>query len=173
MQAGTTLDRVIQSAVEYERDGAQGRGVPVELIQRGDLPALCLDGALLERAIANLIRNAVSVSPPGSSVKVIREQLSTDPEGREGSWVRIGVEDQGPGVSPELRAQLFVPFVSHEVASAGRPAGVGLGLALSREIARAHGGDLFLENSPPPGAVFSIWLPLQLPLSAASLLPSP
>lgn len=173
MQAGTTIDRVIQSAIEYERDGAQGRGVPVELIQRGDLPALCLDGALLERAIANLIRNAVSVSPPGSSVKVVREQLPTDPEGREGSWVRIGVEDQGPGVSPELRAQLFVPFVSHEVTTAGRPAGVGLGLALSREIARAHGGDLFLENSPPPGAVFSIWLPLQLPLSASPLPSSP
>ncbi|MCS6899287.1 MAG: HAMP domain-containing sensor histidine kinase [Myxococcales bacterium] len=163
IQAGTTLDQVIEAAVEYERDDAQVKGVPIHVERQGELPTMSLDGPLMERAIANLIRNAVSVSPQGEPVRLSREVRRTDPDGREGSWVQIRVQDRGPGVRKDVRTQLFTPFVSHEVPSASRPAGIGLGLALSREIIRAHGGELRLEDHEPPGATFSIWLPLPKP----------
>lgn len=173
MQAGTTLDRVIEGAVEYEREDARERGIPLEVERRGDLCTMALDGALLERALANLIRNAVSVSPPGQPVRVEREVLRSALDGRSGPWVRIRVRDHGPGVSEALRPQLFTPFVSLEVAGAARSAGVGLGLALSREIVRAHGGELCLDDEPPPGATFSIWLPLQRSSPSESFATAP
>ena len=63
------------------------------------------------------------------------------------------VQDNGPGVSPQVRPRLFEPFVT------GKPSGVGIGLALSRNIARAHGGDLVLEDGAP-GVTFILTLPL-------------
>ncbi len=168
IQAGTALDRVIEAAIEYEQDDAQARGVTIQVECQGELPPLSLDGPLLERAIANLIRNAVSFSAPGDPVRVSREVRHTDPDGKEGVWVQIRIQDRGPGVRKDVRAQLFTPFVSHGVASVSRPAGVGLGLALSREIIRAHGGDLRLEDHEPPGATFSIWLPLPKPIATTA-----
>lgn len=158
VETGIVLERVIQAAIEYERDGAQERAVRVEVERRGELPVMSMDGALLERAVANLIRNAVSFSPKGEMVQVFLELRATNASGNTGPWVRVCVQDKGPGVSETLRAQLFTPFVSHGNPGGGRPAGVGLGLALSREIARAHGGDLTLDDSSL-GASFSIWLP--------------
>jgi len=64
------------------------------------------------------------------------------------------VRDNGPGIPEPLRARLFEPFVT------GKPNGVGIGLALSRRIARAHGGDLELE-APGPGASFLLTLPAE------------
>jgi signal transduction histidine kinase len=66
----------------------------------------------------------------------------------------VRVSDNGPGVPAELRARLFEPFVT------GKPSGVGIGLALSRRIALAHGGDLALEPGGA-GASFLLTLPAE------------
>jgi signal transduction histidine kinase len=72
----------------------------------------------------------------------------------EGSQARVRVMDNGPGVSKTVRPRLFEPFVT------SKPNGVGVGLALSRRIARAHGGDIVLEDSQP-GAAFDLILPAE------------
>jgi signal transduction histidine kinase len=72
--------------------------------------------------------------------------------GRTGDTCFVRVIDNGPGVAEEIRPRLFEPFVT------GRSNGVGIGLALSRRIARAHGGDLRLVDNPR-GTCFELTLP--------------
>ncbi|HVW71504.1 MAG TPA: ATP-binding protein, partial [Steroidobacteraceae bacterium] len=71
----------------------------------------------------------------------------------EGGDVAVSVSDQGPGLAPGMEPQLFSPF------STTKPAGTGLGLAMSRTVARAHGGDLEYQANFPRGASFTLTLP--------------
>ncbi len=101
----------------------------------------------LRQIALNLLANAASFSPDGGEVLVSITQM--------GQSLGIEIQDQGAGVQKEMREKLFDPFVS------GREGGTGLGLALSRSLAQAHGGDLILESSSSEGSVFQLTLPLQ------------
>ena len=103
-----------------------------------------LDAALVRRALDDLVRNAVRHSFAEGCVRLRGVAM-------EGS-IRITVEDDGPGVPPELRAQIFEPFVT------GSASGTGLGLAIAREIVTALGGTLHLLDTAT-GAIFAIDLP--------------
>jgi two-component system sensor kinase FixL len=100
----------------------------------------------MERAFANLIGNALEAMPSGGEVRI-----GADME--DGSVV-VHVEDNGPGIAPEIRSQLFQPFVS-----AGKRNGLGLGLALSRQTVLEHGGDMWVESERGRGARFAFRLP--------------
>jgi signal transduction histidine kinase len=104
------------------------------------------DPDVLGRALDILIDNALDHTPEGGLIEVRAESRS-----RSGPLV-VRVSDTGPGVAPEMRDRLFEPFVS------GRANGVGLGLALAREIALAHGGALrHVEQTT--GACFELEIP--------------
>lgn len=105
-----------------------------------------LDPTHLARAVDNLLDNAVRHAPEGS---LVRMQVQRTARGR----LVMRVEDDGAGVSPELQGQLFEPFAT------GRSDGTGLGLALAREVALAHGGDLTYNARPEGGARFELELP--------------
>jgi signal transduction histidine kinase len=113
------------------------------------------DPEQLHRIMVNLLRNgrqaitgqAAEGAPPAAGTI----QVSLEQDG-EVSVIRIA--DSGPGVPERVRARLFQPF-----AGSGRPDGAGLGLAISRELAQGHGGDLTLARSGPDGAVFELRLP--------------
>ena len=137
-EAGCDVEKVVEAAIEGERPAALDRGVEIEMDRGPDLPTLRIDSALVERAVANLVRNAVSVSPKGGRVRVV---ISVHEDRRA---VRIDVSDDGPGLSDAVAGRLFEPFNTAQVA--GRPAGIGLGLSLAREVARAHGGELDLAR---------------------------
>jgi signal transduction histidine kinase len=95
-------------------------------------------------AVENLLRNAVEAGPTGAVVRV---------EVRQGDEiVQLVVEDEGPGVPPEMVGRLFVPFAST------KPSG-GIGLALARRLVRLHGGELEYEPTSGPGARFVITIP--------------
>ena len=100
----------------------------------------------IERAFVNLIANALDAMPDGGSVRITATL-------EDGAAV-VHVEDNGPGIAPEIRSQLFQPFVS-----AGKRNGLGLGLALSRQTVLEHGGDMWVESAPGHGARFSFRLP--------------
>lgn len=154
---GSSIDAVVDRAVADEAPDADARGVTVEVVRRGEAPHRPLDPVLLERAIANIVRNAVSVSRRGQRVLVDRAWLPATDESDDGRIV-VTVHDDGPGVPAAIREIVFDPFVTHAVPEPGRTLGIGLGLALAREIARAHGGDLELDNAGS-GATFRLWLP--------------
>jgi len=166
LRDGTSVDAVMESAIEDERFEADQKGVALVLERDGEAPTARLDPILLERAFANLIRNAVAVSQGGQQVTV-RRTVVTDEGGR---YVHVTVADQGPGVPEAIRKIMFEPFVTQAVPQSGKSLGIGLGLALAREIARAHGGDLGLDTRVERGAGFIMTLPLQPP---ASIAPSP
>jgi len=114
-----------------------------------DTPEVQADPALLERAIANLVQNAVRHSPPG-----------TPPQIRAGSYgetVEIRVIDCGPGVPETDWRQIFLPF--QRLGDRDNTSGVGLGLALSRGLVEAMSGTLTPEETPGGGLTMTISLP--------------
>ncbi|MDO9712201.1 sensor histidine kinase [Paracraurococcus lichenis] len=121
----TDLGALVGDRVAFYREQAGAAGVSLEA--GGDaIPPAALDGERLERALDNLILNALQATPPGGRVEVAACR------GEDG--LVLSVADTGRGVPEALRAHLFEPFAS------GRPEGTGLGLAQVREAAEAHGG---------------------------------
>ena len=162
MRANGSIDDVLGSAVAEEQAEAKARKVRIELEKVGTAARTALDETSLERAFANLVRNAVSVSKPGQVVRVIR----TIEHHGERSEAVVKVCDEGPGVPSEVRETLFHPFVTVSVHGSPKAVGIGLGLALSREVARAHGGDVELAPEGERGACFVVRLPLNARASA-------
>ncbi len=101
----------------------------------------------LRQVLVNLMRNAAEAAGAGGSVAVA--------VGERGGSAEVAVEDSGPGIPEDRRARLFEPFFTT------KPRGTGLGLAVSRAIARAHGGDLEAGAAGGGGARFALTLPLQ------------
>jgi signal transduction histidine kinase len=104
----------------------------------------------LRRALYNLLLNACqAVRRCEYPAWVVVETSIDDEEG-----LLITIRDNGPGIPDSIRGALFQPFVSE-----GKQSGVGLGLALSKRIAEAHGGNIFLEDSTSETTAFTIRLP--------------
>jgi signal transduction histidine kinase len=99
----------------------------------------------MQSAFFNLIANALEAMPAGGRLHMVAGEAS--------GFVRIEMEDTGPGIPDEIRGRLFEPFVT-----AGKQGGLGLGLAVSRQAILDHGGDIWI--APAAGARFVIRLPL-------------
>ena len=108
-------------------------------------PRVCGNVRALGGAIANLVVNAVQHSPEDGTVTIAVDG--------DGDTVYIAVRDEGSGIRAGLTDQIFEPFFTT------RPAGTGLGLAVVRSVAQAHGGDITVESSPS-GSCFSLHLPV-------------
>lgn len=138
------LDEVVPAAL---------RGIPgerVELDVPEDLPLLRADAGLLERALANVIENAVRHSPPSSTVRVVAEPMR--------GQVVLRVIDRGDGVPEERKGQMFAPF--QRLGDAPQGDGLGLGLAVARGFVAANGGTLEAEDTPGGGLTMIITLPI-------------
>jgi signal transduction histidine kinase len=147
---------LIHETVEDYRAALEGAGLILSVSTVGHLPTLQTDPARVREVLGNLLSNALKYTPAGGRVAVEAEvrgegPLSTTPV------LRIRVRDTGPGIAPEERERIFEEF--HR--AAGSPAsGMGLGLAISRRIARLLGGDLTLESQVGAGSTFALWLPV-------------
>ncbi|HYI59840.1 MAG TPA: HAMP domain-containing sensor histidine kinase [Microlunatus sp.] len=111
-------------------------------------PLVYADPESLNRALSNLLSNAVRLAPSGSQITVGVGSLL--------GWAWAAVGDQGPGIAEDERAQVFERFHRGATDETG---GSGLGLAIARQIAESHDGRLVLADSPGPGSTFVIWLP--------------
>ncbi|WP_375755211.1 ATP-binding protein [Corallococcus exercitus] len=110
------------------------------------------DEQRLEQLITNLVENALRYSPPGTRVVV---RVLEDADG-----VRVEVEDQGIGIPEESVPQLFTPFFRARNAAEHYAGGLGLGLAICREIVERHGGRIGVKSDGPgQGTCFMVWLP--------------
>ncbi|KJK39629.1 histidine kinase [Streptomyces variegatus] len=136
------LDEVVPMALGGVPEGSAGLDVPETL------PMVAVDPGLLERAMANLVENAVKYSPPGAPVLVAASALA--------DRVEVRVVDRGPGVPDEAKERIFEPFQRY--GDAPRGAGVGLGLAVARGFAEAMGGTLNAEDTPGGGLTMVLTL---------------
>ncbi|MDB5847170.1 MAG: two-component sensor histidine kinase [Rhodoferax sp.] len=123
---------------------ATQRGVDL-VLDAAPPQAAVFDPVHLARAVDNLLDNALRHAAPGGRVRL-------SAVGSEGQSLRMRVDDDGPGVAEALQAQLFEPFAT------GRADGTGLGLALAREVALAHGGEL-RHIALQPGTRFELEIP--------------
>lgn len=109
------------------------------------LPSMALDRIRVRQMLLNLLKNAWEAVPiPGGKIS-----FSVIPEN---SGIRIDIRDNGCGISKEQQATIFQPFFTT------KESGTGLGLAVSKQIAQAHSGDITLESAPGQGTVFHIFL---------------
>ncbi len=149
------ISQVSRAAIASTRAAAEARGVTVE--------AACGDTVVeghagdLERLLRNLVENAIRHCPRGGRVRIEAEA--------DAEHARVRVSDDGPGVPPDARERIFEPFFRLP-ADRAEATGTGLGLAIGRSIARAHGGELWLDDSPR-GAQFVVRIPVATPTLGA------
>ncbi|MFI7319079.1 ATP-binding protein [Streptomyces venezuelae] len=136
------LDEVVPMALGGVPDGSAELDIPETL------PMVAVDKGLLERAVANIVENAVKYAPDETPVKVSASAL--------GERVEIRVVDRGPGVPDSAKDRIFAPFQRY--GDAPRGAGVGLGLAVARGFVEAMGGTLAAEDTPGGGLTMVLTL---------------
>jgi signal transduction histidine kinase len=139
------LREVASAACDSLAAAAETQGVAIAIAIPPEIE-LPLDRSRMERAFVNLVGNSLEAMPEGGQVRISASY--------ESGSALIQVEDTGPGIAPEIRANLFQPFVT-----AGKRNGLGLGLALTRQTVLEHGGDMWVESEPGRGARFLLRLP--------------
>jgi signal transduction histidine kinase len=124
----------------------------LQLVVQSCEPTLCLhaDSERLKQIVLNLLSNAVKFTPPGGAVRITADATT--------EAVRLRVQDTGVGIPADRLEAVFQPFFQVE-ASQSRGTGTGLGLAISRELARAMGGDLTVESVVSHGSTFTLSVP--------------
>jgi heavy metal sensor kinase len=142
------LSSLLAEVVAFFEPLADDAGVELT-VQPADSVTVPGDPSWLHQLFANLLHNAVKYTPAGGRIEI---KLTTG-----GARVGVVVHDTGIGIDPEQASRVFEPF--HRVGAPPGTTGVGLGLPLAREIARAHGGEIVLESEPGKGSTFTVWLP--------------
>jgi len=151
--AGLTLGRhsavdLVESALAGSREAARQKGVDLSARDIDARLVVVCDGQRVQIALSNLVANAVKFTPPGGQVEV---SVSTSDDA-----VTFCVRDTGLGVAVPEQAFIFERFYRGK--SSGGD-GAGLGLAIVRSVARAHGGDVSMESTPGAGSLFRLQVP--------------
>jgi two-component system sensor histidine kinase ResE len=140
-----------------EKMTPQARSGNIEIwVEASDLPLITGDGDRLAQVFTNLIDNAIKFTPPGGSISIKGSQI--------GSGVQVEVADTGEGISPDALPNIFSRFYQADPSrSGGQKHGAGLGLAIVREILKAHGGKITVRSELAKGSTFIVYLPLKFP----------
>lgn len=149
-KADLNVNDVVLSTLKLVEADARAEGIPLLTQLADDLPTISGDLIQLQQVLMNLTRNAVDAmrdSPNKDDGILIQTGRLNDEE------VQVSVLDHGPGVPPQLAKSIFLPFVTT------KRDGLGVGLAISRTIIRAHDGELYCRRNPIGGAIFGFKLP--------------
>lgn len=145
------VSAAVSREVETARRMIVDPALAIEL-EMPDQPVLArVDPSRLHTILGNLLSNAIKYSPDGGTVRVTMRSAAQELE--------IKIEDQGIGIGAEDMERLFTRFARIVTPVTSAIPGVGLGLYLSRELARMHGGDIRAESEPGKGSVFTLTLP--------------
>jgi two-component system, OmpR family, sensor histidine kinase KdpD len=145
-----TIDRILSTAMAQLQALTRNHALQIEV--PADLPPVLADPQRVAQVLANLVSNAAKYSPPQSAINLSARHVD--------GQVEIDVSDEGPGVQPEDRAQVFEAFRRGSSNRAQHTKGAGLGLAICKGLVEAHGGRIWIQDRPGPGATFSFTLPL-------------
>jgi two-component system sensor histidine kinase KdpD len=142
------VEEVVGAAIGQIEDRLAGREVRTRIPDT--LPLVPFDTTLIGQALLNLLENALKYTPAGTPIEISARL--------EGESVVVEVADRGPGLAAGEEARVFDKFYRLP-SETGQP-GAGLGLAICKAIATAHGGSITAANRLGGGSVFSLWLPL-------------
>ncbi len=145
----TDVGELLNYTVLMVQESASQKGVEASLALNGELPQIDIDQTGMKRAVLNLLGNAVEACSKGDHVKVT---AGMDEAGKQ---LRITVEDDGPGIPPEVSKHLFEPFFTTKGSR-----GTGLGLALVQKVVEEHKGRVEVESEPGRGTTFHISIPV-------------
>ncbi len=156
-------DLIDTTADEY-RAQAEAAGLTLAAEVEETLPIVSSDRARIAQILGNLVSNAVKYTPSGGHVTIRARRCNSPPNAvargsTGGDWVCIDVTDTGPGIPPDQCAAIFEDFIRLEPATAQ---GIGLGLPISRRIARLLQGDVTVESEVGRGSTFTLWLPVEM-----------
>jgi PAS domain S-box-containing protein len=152
LQEPLDINDLLRDVVRVARADLIAHEVTVTWNTADCLPFVTGDRVQLQQVILNLVLNACDAM---SSTPRRRRRLTLSTDFRPGEGVTIGISDTGTGVPPDGRDRIFEPFVS------SKAHGLGLGLAICRSMASAHGGRLWTENNASEGATFFLRLPVR------------
>jgi PAS domain S-box-containing protein len=139
---------LINAAVDELRPQVESKGLNFTVDAPFDLPAVKVDRSQVERVLTNLVVNAIRSTQQGEI------KISAQPRGDS---VAISVSDSGSGIPPEYLPHIFEKFVQ---VPGGANGGAGLGLAISKLIVEAHGGQISVQSEPSKGSTFTFTLPV-------------
>jgi two-component system osmolarity sensor histidine kinase EnvZ len=134
--------------LEELRSDAERHGHTASVVFHG-VPIVTVKPAAFKRCLANLVSNAARFAP---SIAITGH--------RDHRYLTVTVDDDGPGIPPSLRDEVFKPFFRVDDARNQDEGGTGLGLAIARDIARSHGGDIMLSDSPLGGLRATVRVPV-------------
>jgi two-component system phosphate regulon sensor histidine kinase PhoR len=148
--APTDIERLLSETVERLRPQAERKHLSLRLEAGALVGIVSVDALRIERAVINLVQNAIKFTPEGGSIFVAAERR---PDGFE-----ISVRDTGIGIAPEVLPRIFERFF--KVDQSRSDLGSGLGLAIVRHTAEAHGGSVDVESEHGRGSRFSFFIPI-------------
>lgn len=142
------VNEAVQDAAHLALIGATDQGIQTSYEFAEDLPEISADRIQVQQVVVNLIRNGIDamLDPKSDRDGTLRLTIQTGRD--EGGAVRISVADTGPGIAPEIAADIFTPFAT------SKEGGMGIGLSVSKSIVEAHGGALWFEPNPGGGSRF-------------------
>ena len=163
-----TLDvaRVLEEAIATVKPAADARGVTVQTLLGSDTGPVAGDPERLQQVLWNLLSNAVKFTPRGGRVQVRLARVE--------SHMEIVVSDTGVGIDPEFLPHVFERFRQADSRFSREHGGLGLGLAIVRELVHLHGGDIHAASEGEgKGATFVVTLPLRILRAEGELGPPP
>lgn len=152
----TAIGELLSAAVDDFRPRAEGKDLRLTLEVEPDTPQLWLDQTRIRQIVGNLLENALLHTPAGGGVAVTAGSA-------EDGGIGVAVRDSGPGIPAAALPYIFDRFYRVDPSRARASGGVGLGLTIARQLARAHGGDLRVESPAGGGTVFTLTLPAVAP----------
>ncbi|HTR20315.1 MAG TPA: ATP-binding protein [Gemmatimonadales bacterium] len=160
------LKALVDDAKETGELLAEQAGVSMKAETPAEPVVIAVDGTRIRQLLLNLLTNAVKYTPPGGRVRLWME--------RENGRVKLGVSDTGIGIAPGDLPHIFDRFWRADSARTrtGERPGVGLGLAICKWIAEAHGGSIEVQSRPGRGTTFTVTLPATAPGAAPSPHPA-
>jgi two-component system sensor kinase FixL len=148
------LNKVVGESTALGLVGAKETGVSVRVDLSAAPLSVFIDKVQIQQVVFNLVRNSIEAmmeSPPPRHLLVSTVPMQSE---ADGTMAEVSVADTGPGLAPEIQAQLFQPFQTT------KPKGMGLGLSICKSIIDAHGGRLQATANPERGVTFRFTIPL-------------
>jgi signal transduction histidine kinase len=160
----TDAAEAIEDAVTSARPAAEAKQITLGVGVSPDIGVIWADGERLRQIVANLLSNAIKFTPRGGHVSLAARRV--------GESVVLDVEDDGEGIRPDLIPHLFEPFRQGDGSSTRRHGGVGLGLAIVRQLVEAHGGTVGARSDGEGmGSTFTVVLPAKSSRASAPRVP--